>query len=77
MTYSKSVHIERRLNLDKGSSYGITSNSWRSHSFQRSQRGSGLGNQDKSKVLYGETTLFPLQVGSIIRVDETQATKNP
>lgn len=77
MTYPKSVHVERRPNLDKGSTYGITSRWFGHYSFQIAQGSCGLGNSNRTKVLYGQITLFPLQIGSIIWVDEVHAAKNP
>lgn len=77
MTYPKSVHVERRPNLDKGSTYGITSRWFSHYSFQIAQGSCGFGYSNRTKVLSRQITLFPLQIASIIGVDEASTTKNP
>lgn len=72
MTYSKSVQFERRPNLDKGSTYGIASRRLGHHSFQGSQGSSGLSNSNRTKVLSGQATIFPLQVAGTIVGNEAE-----
>lgn len=72
MTYSKSVHNERYPNLDKGSTYGITSRWFGHYSFQIAQGSCGLGNSNRTKVLSGQAAIFPLQLASIMIGDEVE-----
>ena len=67
MTYSKSVQLERCPNLDKGSTYGITSRWFGHYSFQRSQGSCGLGNSNRTKVLCRQITILSLRKRSIIK----------
>lgn len=53
---------------NKGSTYG-KAQSWSSdYSFQRSQRDGGSNRQNRIEVLPGQTTIFSLHAGSIIKV---------
>jgi hypothetical protein len=72
MTYSKSVHVERCPNLDKGSTHGITSRWFGHHSFQGSQRGCGFSYSNRTEVLSGEATIFSLQVAGTIVGNEAE-----
>lgn len=72
MTSKSPFIISAALQSDnKGSTYGKQEICWsNSYSFCQSTRGNRFNNSYRVEVLSGQATIFPLQKGCIIKVNE-------
>ncbi len=70
MTITSPILSSGAFLSDKGSTYGITSRWFGHYSFQGSQGSRGLGNQNRTKVLYSQAAICSLQSRSIIKFYE-------